>query len=64
MSKSIVSLLLLANAWSLLGQGTAAEKARQRLEYTRAHYTKYDYRIPCAMESNFSPPSAKHRTIE
>jgi len=30
----------------LLAQPPNAELRRQQLEYTRAHYTKYDYRIP------------------
>jgi hypothetical protein len=46
MSKPICSLLLLAGSLSLFGQGGASEKAREQLEYTRAHYTKFDYRIP------------------
>ena len=46
MTKSIRSFLLLAAGLPLLGQGGPSEKARQQLEYTRAHYTKFDYRIP------------------
>jgi hypothetical protein len=46
MLKPICSLLLLTSSVPLFGQGTPAEKAREQLEYTRAHYTKFDYRIP------------------
>src|SRR5690348_3219779 len=37
--------LLLAVAGSLHSQPQPSERAKQ-LEYTRAHYTKFDYRIP------------------
>ena len=43
------SLLLLLATFVLLAQAptpSPEEIARKQLEYTRAHYTKYDYRIP------------------
>jgi putative CocE/NonD family hydrolase len=46
MTKPILCLLLLAGCSQLLGQPSTAEKARQQLEYTKEHYTKYEYRIP------------------
>ena len=30
----------------LFGQAPTAEELKKRLEYTRSHYTKYEYRIP------------------
>jgi uncharacterized protein len=40
-------ILLLAASLSIFGQPpTPAEKARQQAEYTRSHYTKFDFRIP------------------
>ena len=45
-----IALLLLAAPLLSLGQpantSNAADTAAKQLEYTRAHYTKYDYRIP------------------
>src|SRR5579871_5719362 len=38
--------LLLAATIPLAAQPSAADKARQQAEYIRAHYTKFDYRIP------------------
>ena len=38
--------LLIACAGLLPAQAPLADTARKQLEYTRAHYTKYDYRIP------------------
>jgi putative CocE/NonD family hydrolase len=40
------SILLAAVALRLFAQPTAADKARQQAEYTRSHYTKFDFRIP------------------
>jgi putative CocE/NonD family hydrolase len=40
------SILLSAVALRLFAQPSAADKARQQAEYTRAHYTKFDFRIP------------------
>src|SRR5438270_13602444 len=40
-------ILFLATSMSLAAQApSAADTAQKQLEYTRAHYTKYDYRIP------------------
>src|SRR5271165_5460839 len=41
-----VSLLLLTAAMRLFAQPSPADRTRQQAEYTRAHYTKFDYRIP------------------
>jgi putative CocE/NonD family hydrolase len=40
-----ITLALFVGAAALLAQPTPDQR-RQQLEYTRAHYTKYDYRIP------------------
>ena len=40
------SILLSAVALRLFAQPSAADKARQQAEYPRAHYTKFDFRIP------------------
>jgi uncharacterized protein len=40
------SILVAAAALRLLAQPTPAERTRQQAEYTHAHYTKFDYRIP------------------
>jgi len=41
-----VSILLAATAMSLFGQPSPADEARQQAEFTRSHYTKFDFRIP------------------
>jgi len=41
-----VSLLLLTAALRLFAQPSPADRARQQAEYTRSHYTKFDFRIP------------------
>jgi uncharacterized protein len=40
------SILVAAAALRLLAQPTPAERTRQQAEYTHAHYTKFDFRIP------------------
>jgi len=40
------SILLAAVALRLFAQPSAPDKARQQAEYTRSHYTKFDFRIP------------------
>ncbi len=45
MTKSLSLALILAAA-PLSAQPTPAEKIRAQAEYTRAHYTKFDFRIP------------------
>jgi uncharacterized protein len=44
----VATLIFLAGSAAIIAQPppTAQEIARKQLEYTRAHYTKYDYRIP------------------
>src|SRR5277367_6839232 len=42
----ISGTFLFAAAIPLLAQPSAADRARQQAEYTRSHYTKFDYRIP------------------
>ncbi len=39
-------ILLAAVALRLFAQPTPADRIRQQAEYTRSHYTKFDYRIP------------------
>src|SRR5579864_8238460 len=39
-------VVLFAVAALLVAQPPSAEQRKQQLEYTRAHYTKFDYRIP------------------
>src|SRR5579863_8641045 len=39
-------VLLAAAALPLFGQPSPADTARQQAEYTRSHYTKFDFRIP------------------
>jgi putative CocE/NonD family hydrolase len=39
-------LVLAATALPLFSQPSPADKARQQAEYTRSHYTKFDFRIP------------------
>jgi predicted acyl esterase len=41
-----LTILLLAAPLLFAQAPNAAETAQKQLEYTRAHYTKYDYRIP------------------
>src|ERR1700722_6952393 len=40
-----IPCLLLLCSYALLAQ-SSPEQRKQQLEYTRAHYTKFDYRIP------------------
>jgi putative CocE/NonD family hydrolase len=40
------ALFVLACGTSVLGQAPSASDRAKQLEYTRAHFTKYDYRIP------------------
>jgi putative CocE/NonD family hydrolase len=40
------SILVAAAALRLFAQPTPADRTRQQAEYTHAHYTKFDYRIP------------------
>lgn len=40
------SILLAAVALRLFAQPTPADRIRQQAEYTRSHYTKFDFRIP------------------
>jgi uncharacterized protein len=39
-------IIFIAASAPLLAQPATTEVTRKQLEYTRAHYTKYDYRIP------------------
>ena len=41
-----ITAIVVVTAAALFAQEPAQETLRKQLEYTRAHYTKYDYRIP------------------
>jgi len=43
---SVRFLPVVALAATALGQQPVSDKTKQQLEYTRSHYTKYEYRIP------------------
>jgi len=44
--KKSVSIVLATAALRLLAQPSPADRTRQQAEYTRSHYTKFDFRIP------------------
>src|SRR5438105_14709978 len=43
---SFTTIAFIAASAPLLAQPATTEVTRKQLEYTRGHYTKYDYRIP------------------
>jgi putative CocE/NonD family hydrolase len=44
--KKSVSIVLATAALRLFAQPSPADRTRQQAEYTRSHYTKFDFRIP------------------